>query len=108
MILTSATHPIRAPAHPPTSLTSADYALALLTILNLACEMAADQQQWTYQNYKRRKDAKGRDFPPAEQKALKSDPDVRRGFLTKGLWAYSRHPNFCCEQINWYVASPNR
>lgn len=27
--------------------------------------------------------------------------DLERGFLTKGLWAYSRHPNFAAEQGIW-------
>lgn len=27
--------------------------------------------------------------------------DMERGFLTKGLWAYSRHPNFASEQAVW-------
>jgi len=27
--------------------------------------------------------------------------DLDRGFLTKGLWAYSRHPNFAAEQSVW-------
>lgn len=27
--------------------------------------------------------------------------DLDRGFLVKGLWAYSRHPNFAAEQAIW-------
>lgn len=27
--------------------------------------------------------------------------DVDRGFVTRGLWAWSRHPNFACEQTTW-------
>jgi len=26
-----------------------------------------------------------------------------RGFVTSGLWAYSRHPNFAAEQTIWFV-----
>lgn len=29
--------------------------------------------------------------------------DLDRGFLTSGLWAYSRHPNFFAEQTFWLV-----
>lgn len=29
--------------------------------------------------------------------------DLDRGFLTSGLWAYSRHPNFFAEQTIWFV-----
>lgn len=27
--------------------------------------------------------------------------DLNRGFITSGLWAYSRHPNFALEQTIW-------
>lgn len=27
--------------------------------------------------------------------------DLDRGFITSGLWAYSRHPNFALEQTIW-------
>lgn len=29
--------------------------------------------------------------------------ELDAGFLTKGLWAYSRHPNFFAEQTIWFV-----
>lgn len=29
--------------------------------------------------------------------------DLDRGFITSGLWAYSRHPNFFAEQSIWFV-----
>ncbi|KAE8266178.1 hypothetical protein A4X09_0g6175 [Tilletia walkeri] len=29
--------------------------------------------------------------------------DKKRGFVSKGLWAWSRHPNFCCEQQTWWI-----
>lgn len=28
--------------------------------------------------------------------------DLDRGFITSGLWAYSRHPNFAAEQSIWF------
>lgn len=31
------------------------------------------------------------------------DLDLERGFLSTGLWRYSRHPNFFCEQSFWCV-----
>lgn len=29
--------------------------------------------------------------------------DLNRGFITSGLWAYCRHPNFTAEQTIWIV-----
>jgi len=29
--------------------------------------------------------------------------DARRGFITKGLWGFVRHPNFTCEQSFWWI-----
>lgn len=50
-----------------------------------------------YQEAKRRylKDAR---VPPGWDRA-----DLDRGFVTSGLWAYSRHPNFLAEQTVWLV-----
>ena len=28
--------------------------------------------------------------------------ELDRGFVVSGLWAYSRHPNFVCEQTIWF------
>lgn len=103
MILTSSTHKVNSPAHPAAVLTVYDYALAAAAVVNLTLEMISDQQQWTYQNFKRGKDASGQPLPAAEAKSLEKNPDVQRGFVTKGLFAYSRHPNFLFEQTNWCV-----
>lgn len=29
--------------------------------------------------------------------------DLERGFLTSGMWSYSRHPNFAAEQTIWFL-----
>lgn len=55
----------------------------------LLLETAADQQQWAFQT------AKWGPAPP-------NTADVRRGFLTEGLFASSRHPNFFAEQCLWW------
>lgn len=50
------------------------------------------------------------DFHAAKHEYLKSSKlpqgwwkaeDLNRGFLTSGLWKYSRHPNFAAEQTIW-------
>ncbi|KAF7424288.1 hypothetical protein PC9H_009594 [Pleurotus ostreatus] len=32
-----------------------------------------------------------------------TEEDAKRGFVCRGLWAYSRHPNFACEQAFWWI-----
>ena len=29
--------------------------------------------------------------------------DYKKGFITSGLWAFSRHPNYTCEQLIWVM-----
>lgn len=43
---------------------------------------------------------------PLEKQAVMpycTPEDAQRGFVTKGLWAWSRHPNFACEQVTWWI-----
>ena len=52
-------------------------------------ETVADQQQWDFQTAKRAEVAAGREPRPR--------------FATRGLFRYSRHPNFFFEQAQWWV-----
>ncbi len=61
-----------------------DAAAAGMFALFLIGETVADQQQW---NFHREKAAR---------------TDAGPGFLTEGLFRYSRHPNFFCEQGLWW------
>ncbi len=63
-----------------------DAVWALLFLAFLAGEWLADQQQW---NFHRAKAAAGGELAP--------------GFVTTGLFRYSRHPNFFFEQAQWWV-----
>lgn len=79
---------ISLPAHaalrePPAPLGPLDLAAAAGFMLFLIGETVADQQQWSFQQAKRR----GQPGP---------------GFITTGLFRYSRHPNFFCEQGMWW------
>lgn len=38
---------------------------------------------------------------PADQRSKLSDPELRQGFYTSGLFKYSRHPNYFAEQAMW-------
>ncbi|WP_426181218.1 DUF1295 domain-containing protein [Microbacterium sp. TWP3-1-2b2] len=67
----------------PAPFTAWDAAFTALFLGLLVGETIADQQQW---NFHRRKAA-----------------GQASGFLTDGLFRYSRHPNFFFEQAQWWV-----
>lgn len=67
-------------------------AFATLSLLAaLVGETVADNEQWVFQTEKWRRRKAGE----------KLEGDYARGFLTGGLFRYSRHPNFFCEQALW-------
>lgn len=78
---------ITLPAHialmHPAPLNGWDAAFAVVFLALLAGETIADQQQWDFH----RRKASG----------------AASGFLTSGLFRYSRHPNFFFEQAQWWV-----
>jgi steroid 5-alpha reductase family enzyme len=70
----------------PAPFTGWDVLFTVLFVAFLAIEFIADQQQW---NFHRAKHAAGGHLEP--------------GFLTTGLFRYSRHPNFFGEQAQWWM-----
>ncbi|MCK6067462.1 MULTISPECIES: DUF1295 domain-containing protein [Microbacterium] len=70
----------------PTRLTAWDTGLAMLFLAFLVDEFVADQQQW--------------DFHQAKKRA---GGTLEPGFVTTGLFRFSRHPNFFFEQAQWWV-----
>lgn len=60
-----------------------DLALALAFLGALVGETVADQQQWGFHQRKKAGQAEG--------------------FCTEGLFAWSRHPNFFFEQLQWWI-----
>ncbi|CAI4211806.1 unnamed protein product [Parascedosporium putredinis] len=77
-------------------LSSSDFGYLAWQLLLVFSEFISDGQQWRYQNakHKYQKDAK----LPREY----SQADLDRGFITSGIWAYSRHPNCAAEQLIWF------
>ncbi|KAH6909059.1 integral membrane protein [Coprinopsis sp. MPI-PUGE-AT-0042] len=97
---------------PHTELTTSDYALGGLALVVLALEFTADNQQYAFHAYKHAVQAQeaGKKAPlyRAEQHWIGSKldwkpEDAKRGFVSRGLWRYSRHPNFLCEQTFWWI-----
>lgn len=66
-----------------------DAVAAVLFGLFLVGETVADQQQWVFQTDKWARKGRGE--------------LVQQEFLTSGLFRYSRHPNFFCEQAVWWA-----
>ena len=84
---------------PHTSLGVTDYVLGVLGFLTVLTEFIADNQQHSYQTFKRSGKLNPNEWFGA--RFAWTERDVKRGFVTKGLWAWSRHPNFSCEQSFW-------
>ncbi|KAH9943722.1 DUF1295-domain-containing protein [Amylocystis lapponica] len=85
----------------PATLGTSDYVLGVLALVALAVEFVADNQQYSFQTYKRSGVLETNEWPGAR---IQWTPrDAKRGFVTRGLWAWSRHPNFLCEQSFWIL-----
>lgn len=65
-----------------------DGVATVLFAIFLAGETVADEQQWRFQSEKQRR--------------LRRGEPLGREFITTGLFRYSRHPNFFCEQGLWW------
>lgn len=68
-----------------------DYLAAGLMLFFIVFETIADQQQWNFQTKKR-------NMINNKEELI---GDYKKGFLDKGLWALSRHPNYFAEQAIW-------
>jgi steroid 5-alpha reductase family enzyme len=73
----------------PAPLGPLDAAATAGFLLFFAGETIADEQQWRFQRGKQARKARGE--------------RVTDEFLTTGLFAWSRHPNFFCEQAMWWM-----
>ncbi|KAI0714446.1 DUF1295-domain-containing protein [Cerioporus squamosus] len=85
----------------PARLSTSDYVLAALALVDIAAEFVADNQHYSFQTYKRTGVHEKNEWPGA--RIQWTPADAKRGFVTRGLWAWSRHPNFFCEQSFWVL-----
>lgn len=74
-------------------LSNFDILLSGLFLLLVLIETIADQQQWDFQTEKYRR---------INSKVTLGE-QYEKGFVTSGLFKYSRHPNFFCEITLWWV-----
>ncbi|KAI1097526.1 DUF1295-domain-containing protein [Jackrogersella minutella] len=98
-LLAAPTYVILVTSNHEPEISAADIGFAAVKIGLVLSEWFSDQQQWDYQAAKKeyQKTAKvprGCGFTPEE---------LDRGFITSGLWAYCRHPNFAAEQTIWFM-----
>lgn len=69
-----------------------DWILAFVYTICVAIEFIADQQQYDFQTEKYRRIKNGEPLG-----------EYADGFVSKGLWAIVRHPNYTMEQTIWFV-----
>jgi len=86
-----------------TTLNTTDLVLGVFALIDLALEFTADNQQYSFQTFKysnpRKLKPEGEGWPGARIRW--TEEDAERGYVSKGLWAWSRHPNFLAEQTFW-------
>ena len=68
-----------------------DWLIALAMLFFIVFETIADQQHWNFQSKK---------WEMIKNKEVLTG-DYKKGFLDKGIWAFSRHPNYFAEQAVW-------
>lgn len=78
----------------------ADLIFARSLLALVVFEWFADGQMWDYQTAKHAYLKSGK-YEAKTAKYTRAQFD--RGFITTGLWKYSRHPNFAAEQLIWVL-----
>ena len=74
-----------------------DYLIGGFMFLLIVIQFISDQQQYDFQTEKYRR----------IENNEKLDGDYKRGFVTSGLWSFSRHPNFTWITFYFIGASAN-
>ena len=99
ILLFSMATPVLVAATHPSPLILSDVILSLTALALIAFESIADNQQFAFHAWKHGKYDARAQWPGARLAWTKDD--AARGFCTRGLWSWSRHPNFFAEQSFW-------
>jgi steroid 5-alpha reductase family enzyme len=91
LILLFSTPLLLAALHPEKQLTIIDIIAGVLMLGFILIEGIADNQLFRFQQEKKKGENEGSHYKES----------LKGGFFTEGLWKYSRHPNFACEQGVW-------
>ena len=74
-----------------TEMTIIDLLIASVMFCLIIIQTIADEQQHKYQTKKYELIKKNKELLG----------NYKKGFIDTGLWKYSRHPNYTCEQLIW-------
>lgn len=80
-----------------------DIILAALFIVFFLFEYFADEQQWVFQTKKHKWIADCKENKDVSHYTAEEVEDFKRGFICKGIFAYSRHPNYFGELFLWWT-----
>jgi steroid 5-alpha reductase family enzyme len=91
LILLLSTPMLLAALHPEKQLTVLDFIAGVIMLAFITTEGIADNQLFRFHLEKLK----------SENETSRYKESLKRGFFIEGLWKYSRHPNFTCEQACW-------
>lgn len=77
-----------------TAINAWDILAMVFSVLFLVVETIADEEQWVFQETKKKLLKEGKTLEELEE-------PYRKGFNTTGLWGFMRHPNYLGEQGIW-------
>lgn len=79
-----------------------DGIVAVLYFVFFLIEAVADEQQWIFQSRKHKwlKEDKNQQSSNYTSEEI---ADFKRGFICRGLFAYSRHPNYFGDTLLWWA-----
>ncbi|OAX33579.1 hypothetical protein K503DRAFT_748583 [Rhizopogon vinicolor AM-OR11-026] len=90
-------------AQPHTALVASDYILATLAILAILTAFVAESQRTSFEIFSGQLSFLRWHIKWFDSRIQWTEHDAERGFVTRGLWAWSRHPDRLCELIFWFI-----